>query len=117
MTGHALCTRITRRTSVKIEFMRLVWMIIIEESEKDKMECAGRRGLEEAADKPPTRTIIDFESGREALERARSEERQRCAALLEHGRLPCRLPEDWLEFVVTMALFFALLFGFYVGLP
>ena len=94
MTGQALRTRITRRKSVNIEFFR----------------------LEEAADKPPTRTIIEFDSGRKA-QKARSEERQRCAALLEHGRLPCRLPEDWLEFVVTMALFFALLFGFYVGLP
>ena len=44
------------------------------------------------------------------------EEGQRCAALLERSHLPFRLPEDWLEFVVTMALFVALLFGLYVGL-
>ena len=91
-------------------------MTTIEETDKNQLKSAERRGLEEAADKPPTRTIIDFESGRKVLERARSEERQRYAALLQHGRLPCRLPEDWLEFAVTMALFFALLFGFYVGL-
>ena len=91
-------------------------MTIIEETKKNQWKNAERRGEEEAADKIPTQTIIDFEFGRKALERARLEEGQRRAALLEHSRLPWRLPEDWLEFVATMALFFALLFGLYVGL-
>ena len=91
-------------------------MTIIEETKKSQSGNSERRGVEEAADKVPTQTIIDFESGRKALERAQLEEGQRRSAQLGHGRLPWRLPEDWLEFVVTMALFFALLFGVYVGL-
>ena len=91
-------------------------MTIIEETKKSQSENSERRGVEEAADKLPTQTIIDFESGRKALELAQLEEGQRCSVPLEHSRLPWRLPEDWLEFAVTMALFFALLFGFYVGL-
>jgi len=91
-------------------------MITIEETDKNQSESSGRRGLEDAADKIASRTIINFESARKALERARSEESQRRSALLEQGRLFWRLPDDRLEFAVTMALFFALLFGFYVWL-
>jgi hypothetical protein len=72
--------------------------------------------LEETVDKPRTRTIIDFEADRKAQKRARSGKRQRYAAPLEQGRLPCRLPEDWLEFAATMVLFLGSLSGFYVGL-
>lgn len=90
-------------------------MTSIEETKKNQSETSERRGVEEAADELPTQTIINFESGRKALERARLEEGQSRAALLERSRLPLRLPEDWLEFVVTMALFFALLLGVYVG--
>jgi hypothetical protein len=91
-------------------------MTIIEETKKNQWKNSERRGEEEAADKLPTQSIIDFEFGRKALERARLEKGQRRAALLERSRLPWRLPEDWLEFAVTMGLVFALLFGLYVGL-
>ena len=88
-------------------------MTIIEETKKSQSENSERRGVEEAVDKLPAQTIIDLESGRKALERAQLDERQRRSAPLEHSRLP---EEDWLEFVVTMGLVFALPFGLYVGL-
>jgi hypothetical protein len=91
-------------------------MRVIEETKKSQLQNSERRGVEKIDDKFPTQTIISFESGRKALERARLEEGQRRVALMECSRLPCRLPEDWLEFVLTMILFFALLFGLYVGL-
>ena len=92
-------------------------MTIIEETKKSQSENSERRGVEEAVDKLPAQTIIDLESGRKALERAQLDEGQRRSAPLEHSRLPWRLPEeDWLEFVVTMGLVFALPFGLYVGL-
>jgi len=35
---------------------------------------------------------------------------------MERIRLPGELPDDWFEFLLTMAMFFALLLGLYVGL-
>ena len=90
-------------------------MVIIEETNNNKTENAERRGLRGAPDEVPTQTIINLQSGRKALERARLEEEQHCATLMDRSRLPSRLPEDWPEFVLTMALFFALLLGLYVG--
>jgi hypothetical protein len=60
--------------------------------------------------------IIDFESGRKVLERAWLEKEQIRARLVKRSRLPGSLPDDWLEFSLTIAMFFALLLGFYAGL-
>lgn len=49
-------------------------MTIIEETGKSQLESSERRGVEESADKLPAQTVISFESGRKALERARLEE-------------------------------------------
>jgi hypothetical protein len=73
-------------------------------------------GSGEGPDKVSPQKIIDFESGRKALEKARLEKEQSCARLVERSRFRGRLPDDWLEFLLTLTLFFALLLGLYVGL-
>ena len=89
-------------------------MALIEKTNNDKTANFELRGLGQA-DEVPTQRIINFESGRKALEKAWFEEEQSRAMLVERTRLPRRLPEDWLEFLLTMALFFAVLLGLYVG--
>jgi hypothetical protein len=44
------------------------------------------------------------------------EEAQRPVALVDYNRLQQSVSEDWLELLLTMALFFAVLLGLYVGL-
>jgi hypothetical protein len=88
----------------------------MEEVNRNTLNNLERRTLRDVPDEVPTQTIIYFESGRKALERARLEEEQSRATLLERSPLQGRLPEDWLEFLLTIALFFALLLGLYVGL-
>jgi hypothetical protein len=60
--------------------------------------------------------VIDFEAGRKALEKSLLKEEQNRARLVERIRLPGGLPDDRFELLITMALFFALLVGLYVGL-
>jgi len=74
-----------------------------------------RRTLRDVPDEVPTQRIINFESGRKALEKGPLKEEQ-SRARLERSPLQGRLPEDWLEFLLRIALFFALLLGLYVGL-
>jgi hypothetical protein len=88
----------------------------MEEANRNKLNNLERRTLRDVPDEVPTQTIINFESGRKALEKARLEEEQSRATLVERSPLQGRLPEDWLEFLLTIALFFALLLGLYVGL-
>jgi hypothetical protein len=59
--------------------------------------------------------VIDFEAGRKALGRDRLKEEQNHPRLVVRIRLP-RLSGDLLEFALTMAIFFGLLLGLYVGL-
>lgn len=75
-----------------------------------------RRTLRDVPDEVPTQRIIYFESGRKAPEKARLEEERSRVMLVERSRLEGRLPEDWLEFLLTIALFFALLLGLYGAL-
>ena len=75
-----------------------------------------RRTLRDVPDEVPTQRIINFESGRKALEKARLEEEQSLAKLLDRSPLQGRLPKDWLEFLLRIALFFALLLGLYGAL-
>ena len=63
-----------------------------------------------------TPKIIDFELGRKALEKDALEEEQSRARLKERICLPGGLPDHWFELLLTMAMFFALLLGLYVGL-
>jgi hypothetical protein len=70
---------------------------------------------ERGPDKLLSHKVIDFESGRKALEKGPLKEEQSRARLVERIRLPS-LSGDLLEFSLTMAIFFALLLGLYVGL-
>jgi hypothetical protein len=86
-------------------------MRIIEEANKSKLQDCEPGGLGEVFEKDPTRNIIDFESGRKALEKNGFDNEQNRARLMERSRLPSRLPGDRLEFLLTVVLFVGLLSG------
>jgi hypothetical protein len=88
----------------------------MKEANRNKPGNLERRTLRDVSDEGSTQTIIHFESGRQALEKARLEEQQSRAMLVEHRPSQRRQPEDWLEFSLMIALFFALLLGLYLGL-
>jgi hypothetical protein len=90
-------------------------MVIIEERNRNKLGNPERPDSGKGTDEMPQK-IVDFELGRKTLENAWLEKEQIRARLVERCRLPGRLPDDWLEFSLTIAMFFALLLGFYVGL-
>jgi hypothetical protein len=88
----------------------------MEEANRNELNCLDRRTLRDVSDEVPAQTIINFESGRKALEKARLEEEQIRARLVGRSPSQGRLPEDWPEFLLTIVLFFALLLGLCVGL-
>jgi hypothetical protein len=88
----------------------------MEETNRNMLKNPERRTLRDVPDEVPTQRIINFESGRKALEKGPLKEEQSRARLVERSPLQGRLPEDWLEFLLRIALFFALLLGLYVGL-
>jgi hypothetical protein len=91
------------------------FMVIVGETNRNKLANTERPASGEGPDKLPSHKVIDFEAGRKALEQGRLKQEQSRARLVERIRLP-RLSGDLLEFSLTMAIFFALLFGLYVGL-
>jgi hypothetical protein len=90
-------------------------IMIVEESNKSKFRDCEQRSLREVFEKDSTANIINFESGRKALKKDGFDDEQNRARLMERGRLPSRLPEDWLEFLLTLVLFFGLLLGLVGG--
>ena len=91
-------------------------MAIIKETNQNRLGSREQRRGREVFKEVSTPKIIDFELGRKALEKGALEEEQSRARLMERIRLPGGLPEHWCELVLTMAMFFALLLGLYVGL-
>ena len=91
-------------------------MVIIKETSKNKLGNRERRRVREIFKEVSTPKIIDFELGRKALEKDALEEEQSRARLMDRIRLPGGLPDDRFELVLTIAMFFALLLGLYVGL-
>jgi len=85
--------------------------MIIEEANKSKLQDCELGSLGEVLAKDPTRKIIDFESGRKALEKNGFDDDQNRVKLMERSRVPSRLPEDWLEPLLTLVLFVGLLLG------
>jgi hypothetical protein len=59
----------------------------------------------------PPQNIIDFESGRKALKQDGFADEQNHVRLMHRSRVPSRLPEDWLEPLLTLVLFVGLLLG------
>jgi len=90
-------------------------MVIIKETNENKLGNRERRRAPEVF-KDLTPKIIDFEIGRKALEKGALEREQGRARRAKRVRLPRRLLDDWFELLLTMAMFFALLLGLYVGL-
>lgn len=89
--------------------------MIIKEANKSKPQDCELRSLGEVYEKDPARNIIDFESGRRALQEDGFADEQNRVRLMERSRVPSRLPEDWLEFLLTIVLFVGLLSGLVGG--
>jgi len=88
--------------------------MIIEEASKRKLQDCELRNFGEVFENP-TRNIIDFESGRKALEKVDFDDEQNRVRLMERSGVPSRLPEDWLQFLMTVVFFVALLLGLVGG--
>ena len=84
--------------------------MIIEEASKRKLQDCELRNFGEVFENP-TRNIIDFESGRKALKQDGFADEQNRVRLMHRSRVPSRLPEDWLEPLLTLVLFVGLLLG------
>jgi hypothetical protein len=90
-------------------------MMIIKEANKSKPQNYELRSLGGIFEKDPTRNIIDFESGRKALEQDGIDDEQNRVRPMERSRVASRLPEDWLEPLLTLVLFGGLLLGLVGG--
>jgi hypothetical protein len=90
-------------------------MVIVGETNRNKLAKGEPSVSGEGPDKLLSHKVIDFESGRKAMENGLLKEEQSRASLVERIPLP-RLSSDLLEFSLTMAIFFALLVGIYLGL-
>ena len=88
--------------------------MIIEGASKRKLQDCELRNFGEVFENP-TRNIIDFESGRKALEKVDFDDEQNRMGLMERSGVPSRLPEDWLEFLLTVVFFVVLLLGLVGG--
>ena len=88
--------------------------MIIEEASKRKLQDCELRNFGEVFENP-TRNIIDFESGRKALEKVDFADEQNRVRLMHRSRVPSRLPVDWLEFLLTVVFFVVLLLGLVGG--
>ena len=91
-------------------------MTIIDGKNKDEVKNAERPDSGAKVTEVSPRKIIDFELGRKTLGKAGWEQAQTSARLAQCGRLPTRLHDDWLEFLLTIGMFFALFLGLYAGL-
>ena len=91
-------------------------MTIIDGKNKNKLKNPEPPGSGGDFTEVSPRKIIDFELGRKNLEKAGSEKAQTSARLAECSRSPGRLQDDWLEFLLTMGMFFAVFLGLCAGL-
>jgi hypothetical protein len=91
-------------------------MIIIDGKNKNKLKNPEPPDSGGDFTEVSPRKIIDFELGRKSLEKAGSEKAQTSARLAECSRSPGRPRDDWLEFLLTMGMFFAVFLGLYAGL-
>jgi hypothetical protein len=86
-------------------------MMVIKEANKSQLQDCEPNSLGEVFEKDPARNIIDFESGRKALRQNGFDDEQSRVRPMERSRVPSRLREDWLEFLLTLVLFTGLLLG------
>jgi hypothetical protein len=93
--------------------------MIIEEASKRKLQDCELRNFgkvfENSTRNIIDRNIIDFESGRKALEKVDFDDEQNRVGLMERIGVPSRLPVDWLEFLLTVVFFVVLLLALVGG--
>ena len=82
---------------------------MIEEGNRRERQGYQAASFGEDLEKDPTRKIIDFESGRLALEKDSLHEEQNLVRSTGRNQLPGRLPYDWLELFLAMVLLIGLL--------
>jgi hypothetical protein len=90
-------------------------LMMIKEAVKSKLQDCELRSLGEVSENDSTGNIIDFESGRKRLKKHGFADEQNRVRLMEGSRVPSRLPEDWMEFLLTFVLFVGLLWGLVGG--
>ncbi len=92
------------------------FIVFIEETTRtNKFISLEQPGPKRVTDKAMSQKIIDFEPGRKALKKNGFDDKQNPVTLMERSRVPFRLPEDWLEFLLTVVLFVGLLSGLVGG--
>ena len=91
-------------------------MAIIEEIDRKKPGHREPSDSGNGMDKVLPQKIIDFDSGSQNA--GKNLVRERGGFSQAHGAssVTVRLPDDRIEFLLTIAIFFALLLGLYVGL-
>jgi hypothetical protein len=87
--------------------------MIIEEANQRKRQDCKLPNFGELFEKHSTRKIIDFESGRRALQTVEFDDEQNRVA--QPSGVPSGLPIDWLEFLLTAGFFVLLLLGLVGG--
>jgi hypothetical protein len=91
-------------------------MIFTEETTStNKFRSHEQPGPKQFTNKVMSQKIIDFEPGRKALKKNGFDDEQNRVTLKERGRISSRLPEDWLEFLLTVVFFVGLLSGLVGG--
>ena len=90
-------------------------MFIEETTRTNKFISLEQPGPKRVTDKVMSQKIIDFEPGRKALKKNGFDDKQNPVTLMERSRVPFRLPEDWVEFLLTVVLFVGLLSGLVGG--
>ena len=90
-------------------------MVIIEEIDRNKLCHSEPSGSRDGMGQVP-RKIVDFDSWPQDARKGLVREQRRCGQAHGARSFTVRLPDDRLEFLLTIAIFFALLIGLYVGL-
>lgn len=91
-------------------------MVIIEEIDRNKPGHPEPSDSGNGMDKVLPQKIIDFDSGSQNAGEDLVREREECSQAHGASSFTVRLPDDRTEFLLTIAISFALLLGFYVGL-
>ena len=95
-------------------------MVIIEEIDRNKLCHSEPSDSRDGMGQVPQK-IVDFDSWPQDARKGlvscpRNREQRRCDQAHGARSFTVRLPDDRLEFLLTIAIFFALLLGLYVGL-
>ncbi len=90
-------------------------MVTIEDANRNKLGNSRRAGSGKDYEAVPPHKIIVFQSSRKRPAKTWLESDRTGFRLVERSRLSGRLPDDWIELWVVVAVLFALLAGLYAG--